>query len=99
MKTRKRDLIARGQIRWRPTNRANLALDIVEPDVAFRRRIEFQDVEGSKSIGKGAPNIGGESVTDREAEPMGLLLWANGRRVQVPAKLADILKRRAIEAA
>ena len=98
VETRKRDRLARRQIRRDAADRADLALDIVEPDVAFRGGIEFEHAERPESIE--------EARQTSAASPLPIArrsLWAfssgrGGRGDEIAAEFADILKRRAIPA-
>ena len=98
VETRERDRVAEREVRRDPANRSDLAFDVVEPDVAFRRSIKFENADWSESVENGAPNLLRKPVADREPQPVSLLLRATWRGDKIAAEFADILKRRALPA-
>ena len=57
VETRERDRVAEREVRRDPADRSDLAFDVVEPDIAFRRSIKFEDAEWSETVQNGAPNL------------------------------------------
>ena len=94
-----RDRVAQREIRRDTADRADLAFDVVEPDIAFRRSIKFEDAERSESIQISARQTSSESPLPIAIRSlMSLLLGADRRGDEIAAEFADILKRRAFPA-
>src|SRR5262249_59143569 len=67
-------------------------------DVAFGRGIELDDLRNLEPPLELWPHVGAQTVAARQAQMM-LPLFRTGRRVdEITAKLADILKARAVPA-
>ncbi len=61
------------QQRRNPADRARLALDIVEREIAFGRRIEFENLRNRKARLKGFPDIAAQAVAAGQPKPMSRL--------------------------
>ena len=66
------------QQRRNPANRAGLALDIVEREIAFGRRIEFKDARNRETRLKGFPDIAAQAVAADQPQPMLVLEFGGG---------------------
>ena len=86
------------QQRRDPADRAGLALDIVEREIAFGRRIEFEDPRNGKTRLKGFPDVAAQSVAADQPQPVLVFEFGWRRLQQIAAKLADVLEQRAIPA-
>src|ERR1700760_1492835 len=79
-------------------DRAGLALDIVEREIAFGRRIEFEDPRDRNPRLELLPDVAAQTVAAGEPQPMLAFELRCRRFQQITAELADILEQRAIEA-
>ena len=98
VEARQRDGVARGEERRLPADRADLALDVVERQVAFGGGVELEDLGQAETLGEGAPHVGGKPIAAGEAQPMRLLRRRRRRGDEIAAELADVLKDRAVPA-
>ena len=73
VETRERDRLARREIGRDAADRADLALDVVEPDVAFGGGVEFEHAERPEAILESAPDLAGKPVADRQPQLVRLL--------------------------
>ena len=81
-----------------PAHCAFLSVEIEQRDVALGRRIELDDLRNLEPPLELRPHVGAQAVAARQAQMM-LPLFRSGRRVdEITAKLADILKARAVPA-
>ena len=95
VETRQRDRVAECEVRRDPAYRSNLAFDVVEPDIAFRRRIEFENPERSEPVNKRPPHFFRKPVADCYPQPMSLLLGPDRGGYEKVAEFPDILNARA----
>ena len=75
---------------------ADLAFDVVERDIAFGRRIEFQDARNGESLPEFLPDVGAQPVAAADAQAMRALARVFRRVDQIAGELADILQQRAV---
>ena len=75
---------------------ADFAVDIVQRDVAFGRRIEFQNLWNPKARLEFLPYVGAQSVAGAQPKPMCALARVRRRVDKIAAQLADILEQRAV---
>src|SRR4051794_30267597 len=80
------------------TDRAGLALDIVEREIAFGRRVEFKHLRNPKTRLKIPPYVAPQAVAAGEPQPMRAIKFGRCGLDKITAELADILKQRAVEA-
>ena len=98
VETRKRDRVAEREVRRDAADRADLAFDVVEPDVALGRSIEFEDTERSEPIDERPPHFLRKPVADCDPQAVRLLRGSDRRGDEIAAEFADILKGRAFPA-
>ncbi len=70
IEARQRDGVARGEERRLAADRADLALDVVERQVAFGGGVELEDLGQAETLGEIAPYVGGKPVAAGEAQAM-----------------------------
>src|SRR5215469_5796503 len=87
-----------GEERRRTADRARLALDVEQRDVALGRRVELEDARNAKARLELPPHVEAQPVAAGEAELVRALERMRRRLHQIAAQLADILKQRAIPA-
>src|SRR5206468_12894943 len=80
------------------TDRAGLALDVEQREIAFRRRVEFEDTRNGETRLKIVPDITAQAVAADEPQAMPVLVFRRRRLEQVATELADILKQRTVVA-
>ena len=95
VETHQRDRVAEREIWGDAADRADLAFDVVEPDVALGRGIELEDAQRSKSIQEGLPNVARKPVADRDPGTMRLLGRPDRGDKEIAAELAYVLEGRA----
>ena len=86
------------QQRRNAADRARLALDIVEREIAFGRRVEFQDLRNGKARLERFPDVAAQAVAAGEPQPMAGFEFGRRRLQQIAAEFADILEQRAVPA-
>src|ERR1700761_364357 len=86
------------QKRRNAPDRARFALDIVEREISFGRRVKFQDLRNRKSRLKIFPDVAAQAVAARESKPMPPLEFGRGRLQQISAEFAYILEQGAVPA-
>src|SRR3954447_11687032 len=79
-------------------DRAGLALDVEQREIAFRRRVEFEDTRNGETRLKIVRDIPAQAVAAEEPQAMPVLVFRRRRLEQVATELADILKQRAVMA-
>src|SRR5579863_8760142 len=77
---------------------ARLSLDVVEREVAFGRRIEFENLRDRKPRLKILPDVAAQAVAANQTQPVPRLEFRHGRLEKITAELADILEQRAVPA-
>src|SRR5487761_2467996 len=75
------------QQRWNSADRARPAFDIVEREIAFGRRVKFEELRNRKPCLKGFPDIAAQAVAAGEPKPVPGLEFGYGRLQKIPAKL------------
>ena len=85
-----------GQERRHTADGADFALDVVKRDVAFGRRIEFQDPRNAKPRLEFLPDVGAQAIAAAQPQPMLAFPRVRRRIDQIAAQFADILKQRAV---
>ena len=88
-----RDGVARGEEGRQSADRADLALDIVEREIAFGRGVELEDARDGEALLEGAPDVGAHAVAAGEAQTMRLLGRMRRRGDEIAAEFADILEQ------
>src|SRR6516162_3231938 len=89
---------ARGDPPGKPADRAFLAVEIEQRDVAFGRGIELDDLWNLEAPLELRPHIGPQAVAASQAQMMRALFRVRRRVDEVTAQPADILKARAVPA-
>ncbi len=86
------------QQRRNPADRARLALDIVQREIALGRRVELEYSGNRKARLKGLPDISAQTIAASEPKPMLTFVFGRRRFQKITAEFADILEQRAIPA-
>ena len=89
---------ARGDPPGKPADRAFLAVEIEQRDVAFGRGVELDDLRNLEAPLELRPHIGPQTVAAGQAQMVRALLRVRRRVDEVAAELADILEAGAIPA-
>ena len=90
--------VARGEIGRHAADRADPALDIVEPDVAFGGGVELEHLRIGRTGRQRAPDVGRNAVAEREPQLVRFSAALRRRGDEIAAEFADILERRAVPA-
>src|SRR5215467_7186774 len=83
--------------RRHPADGADLAVDVVKREVAFRRGVEFEDARDGEALLERLPYVRPQPVAASEAQAMGRLARMRRRVDEIAGELADILHQRAVE--
>src|SRR5262249_52904776 len=83
---------ARGDPPGKPGDRAFLAVEIEQRDIAFGRGIELDDLRDLEAPLELRPHVRPQAVAAGQAQVVRALLRVGRRVDEVPAELADILK-------
>ena len=87
-----------GEKGWDAADGAGLALGIVEGEVAFGGRVEFQNLRYGEAFLEGGPDVAAHAVAAAEAQVVIALAGALRGVQQEAAQLADILHQGAVPA-
>jgi hypothetical protein len=79
-------------------DRADLALDIVEREIAFGRRVKFEDARDREAGLELLPDVTAQAVAAGEPQPVLGLEFGYRRLQQIAAELPDILEQGTVEA-
>ena len=73
------------QQRRNPADRARLAFDIIKREIAFSRRIKFQDLGNRKARLKRFPDIAAQAIAAGEPKPMPAFIFGRRRLQKIAA--------------
>src|SRR3954447_7406145 len=79
-------------------DRAGLALDVEQREIAFRRRVEFEDARNGETRLKIVPDVTAQAVAADESQAMPVLVFRRRRLEQIAAELTYILEQRTVVA-
>ena len=79
-------------------DRARLALDVIEREIAFGRCIKFEDARDREARLEFFPDVAAQAVAAGKPQPVLSFEFGNRRLQEIAAELADILEQRAVEA-
>ncbi|MGY4482963.1 hypothetical protein ACVWWR_002154 [Bradyrhizobium sp. LM3.2] len=73
-------------------DRAGLTLDVKQREIAFGRRVEFEDAGDCKTGLESFPDVAAQAVATDKTKAMPVLVFGRRRLQKVAAELADILE-------
>src|SRR5262249_3295720 len=79
-------------------DRARSALDIEQREIAFGRRVEFEDARKGKARLEILPDVAAQAVAATEPQVVMVLVFRRRRLQKIAAELADILEQGAVVA-
>ena len=87
---------ARREKRRDTADRSDLALDVIERDVAFGRSVKLDNARNGEPFLEFLPDVGAKPIAAAKAQPMRALARGLRRVEEVAGEFADILEQRAV---